>query len=99
MSSATVATHAKDKNQSLAWIDLNSKMESQGNIGQIVANNTIELSNLELNYNYFEGFEQYQQKFENIVLRLSEAGEPFSNAMSKARLTSSLMLQTVTTTQ
>jgi hypothetical protein len=35
MSSATVAIQNKAKNGNLAWIDLKSKMASQGNIGQI----------------------------------------------------------------
>jgi hypothetical protein len=56
MSSATVATQPKAKNGNLAWIDLKLKMESQGNIGQTVANNTIKLSNLKLNYTTFGGF-------------------------------------------
>jgi hypothetical protein len=84
MSSArTVTTHDKDKNGNLAWIDLKSKMESQGNIGQIVADDRIELSDLKLNYDSFGSFERYQQKFKTILLRLSEAGEPLSDAMSK----------------
>jgi hypothetical protein len=42
-------------------------MESQGNIGQVVANNKTELSNLKLNFDSFGGFEQCQQMFETIV--------------------------------
>jgi hypothetical protein len=55
-------------------------MELQGNIGQIVADNTIELStNHKLNYKTFGSFKWYQQKFETIIvlLRRLEAGNYF----------------------
>ncbi len=79
----TILQHQKTQDGNAAWLDLVDDMETQGNIGQLVAENTNELAQVKLCYDSRGGFSTYKQDFCALTQRLEDAGEGMSDLMKK----------------
>jgi hypothetical protein len=78
-----ILQHQKTQDGNAAWLDLVDDMETQGNIGQLVAENTNELAQVKLRYDSRGGFSTYKQDFCALTQRLEDAGEGMSDLMKK----------------
>ncbi len=66
-----------------AWNTLKDYYENEGNQEEYISDLTTQLANLHLEYNSHGGIDKYISDFENIVVKLEEAGEDLGDAFLK----------------
>jgi hypothetical protein len=77
----TILQHEEHQDGNGAWINLVTDMETQGNLGQLVAKNTNDLAQVKLRFDSRGGFSVYMQNFCALTQCLEDAGEGMSDLM------------------